>query len=442
MSELAIELLLIFLLTIVNGTLAMSEIAIVSARKARLQHSANTGDQRARAALDLAKSPNLFLSTTQIGITLVSILAGAFGGATIASRLAKAFDLIAPLQPYSQAISLGIVVLLITYFSLIIGELVPKRLALNNPERVAAIVASPMRSLSRLTSPLVRLLSFSTDAILGLFGIKVSQETPVTEEEIKIMIQQATQAGTFEEAEQDMVEQVFRLGDRRVSALMTPRPDIVWLDLDDPLDVNQNKIARQHHSNYVVCRGSLDNVLGVVHVKDILAQSLGNSSINLESLLIRPLFVPENMRAIKLLEQFKQSGVHIALAVDEYGVVQGLMTLNDILQAIVGELPTPNEPARPDIIQREDGSWLVDGMLPIDEIKELLGVEKLPGEDQINFQTLGGLMMSQLGHVPLPADHFEWRQWHFEIVDMDGKRVDKVLISKSSHPDRRILHAL
>jgi putative hemolysin len=442
MSEIIFELAIILLLTILNGMLAMSEIAIVSARKARLQQSANAGDPHARTALDLAKSPNLFLSTTQIGITLVGILAGAFGGATIANRLGDGLDQIAIVKPYSHAISLVIVVLLITYFSLIIGELVPKRLALNNAERIAAAIASPMRNLSRLTSPLVRLLSFSTDAVLRVFGVKASQESPITEEEIKIMIQQATLAGTFAEAEQDMVEQVFRLGDRRVNALMTPRPDIVWIDLDDSLEANQQKITHQHHSYYLVCRGGLDNVLGVVHVKDILALSLGGKPINLEAILLRPLFVPESMPAIKLLEQFKQSGIHIAVAIDEYAVVQGLMTLSDILEMIVGDMPVSNEPARPDIIQRDDGSWLVDGMVPIDEIKELLNVEKLPGEDQVSFQTLGGLIMSQLGHVPLPADHFEWQQWRFEVVDMDGKRVDKVLIFSTTNIERRNPNAL
>lgn len=429
MSDVILELGFILLLTMVNGAFAMSEIAVVSARKTRLQQTANAGDAGARIALDLANAPNLFLSTAQIGITLVSLLAGVFGGATIAQRLEAGLNQLAFLAPYSHVISLGVLVLALTYFSLIFGELVPKRLALHNPERIAALIASPMRGLSKIATPIVRLLSVSTDAVLRVLSIKASAETPVTEEEINIMMQQGTKAGAFEEAEQDMVEQVFRLGDRRVSALMTPRPDIVYLDLDDPLHVNQQKIARQHHTYYLVCRSNFDTVLGVVHVKDILAQSFSGEPIDFEPLLRPPLFVPESMRALKVLEQFKQSGVHVALVVDEYGVVQGLMTVNDILQAIVGEIPAADVPQRPDVIRRADGSWLVDGMLPLDQVKELLGVGKLPNEDQLNFQTLGGFMMSQLGHVPLPADHFDWREWRFEVVDMDGKRVDKVLIA-------------
>lgn len=429
MTDVLLEIVFILGLTMLNGTLAMSEIAIVSARKTRLQQAANAGDLHARAALDLANAPTLFLSTVQIGITLVGILAGAFGGATIANRLETAFVQIPVLAPYGHLISFALVVLVITYISLIIGELVPKRLALSRPERIAAAIAAPMQGLSRLAAPLVRLLSFSTDAILRGLGIKASSETPVTEDEIKIMMQQGAQAGTFAEAEQDMVTQVFRLGDRRVSALMTPRPDIVWIDLDDPPEINYQKIARQHHSYYLVCRGSFDNILGVVHVKDILAQSLSGKPIQLEALLRPPLFVPENVRALSVLEQFKQTGVHIALAVDEYGVVQGLMTLNDILKALVGEIPAAGEPVQPEIIRRADGSWLVDGMLPLDQVKDLLKVDKLPGEDEFNLQTMGGLMMTQLGRIPAPADYFEWRGWRFEVVDMDGKRVDKVLVA-------------
>lgn len=429
MSEVFLELVFILGLTILNGVLAMSETAIVSTRKTRLQQAVNTGDTGARIALDLANSPNLFLSTTQIGITLVGILAGAFGGATIANRLEIVLEQIPALAPFSHAIGLGLVVITITFFSLIIGELVPKRLALHNPERIAATIAPPMHGLARLTSPIVRLLSFSTDAVLRMFGVKSTPEAPVTEEEINIMIEQGTQAGAFEETEQDMVEQVFRLGDRRISGLMTPRPDIIWLDLDDPLEVNQQKIARQHHSYYLVCRGSFDNILGILHVKDVLAQSLSGKPLNLETLVRPPLYVPESMRVFKVLEQFKQTGIHLALAVDEYGVVQGLMTLNDIMEAIVGEVPAADEAVEPGIVQRADGSWLFDGMLPIDQIKDRLHIDKLPGEDQGGYQTLGGMMMSHLGRIPAAADHFEWRNWRFEVVDMDGKRVDKVLVT-------------
>lgn len=429
MTEALIEVLVIFVLTLVNGVFAMAETAIVSARKTRLQHAANSGDAAARIALDLANAPNLFLSTIQVGITLIGILAGVFGGATIANRLALLVNAIPTLTPYSQAVSFTIVVLVITFFSLIVGELVPKRLALQNPERIAALIAPAMQRLSRLASPIVRWLSGATDAVLRLFGVQASPATPVSAEEIKLMMQQSTQAGIFQPAEQDLIAHVFRLGDRRLSALMTPRPNIVWLNLDEPLSVIQQKITHQHHSYYLVCRGSFDNLLGVVHVKDILAQSLNDKTIALEKILRQPLFVPETMGALKALEQFKQAGVHVALVVDEYGVVQGLVTLIDLLASIVGDIPADDAPVKPDIVRRADGSWLVDGALPIDEVKELLAVDKLPGENQFGYQTLGGLMMSQIGRVPAPADFFVWQTWRFEVVDMDGRRVDKVLIA-------------
>lgn len=432
MTDVILESMIILTLTMLNGGFVLSELAIVAARKTRLEQSARAGEAGARTALELANAPNLFLATTQIGITLIGILTGAFGGVLLANRLENALNQLAPLAPYSHILSLGSVVIVLTYISLILGELVPKRLALHKPERIAALVAAPMCGLSNIASPLVRLLSFSTDAILRLLGVQASAQTPVTEEEIKIMLQQGTRAGTFEVAEQDMVEQVFRLGDRRVSALMTPRPEIIWLDLDDPLEINQQKIARQHHSYYLVCRGQFDNVIGIVHVKDILAASLDGKPIDLEALMRQPLFVPASMRALKVLELFKQKGVHLALAVDEYGVVQGLMTLNDIMEAVVGEIPAEDEPAHGGIVRREDGSWLMDGMLTIDQVKEHLDVAQLPGEEQLNFQTLGGFIMSQLGHIPAPADHFHWRHWRFEVVDMDGKRVDKVLVTPKS----------
>ncbi|MEH2111638.1 hemolysin family protein [Nostoc sp.] len=428
MSSITFEILIILVLIIANGVFSMSEMAIVSARKVRLQQLANQGDIKAKAALKLAESPNHFLSTVQVGISLIGILTGAFGGATIAARLAIYVRLVPLLAPYSEPISFGIVVLLITYFSLIVGELVPKRLALNNPERIASIVAIPMQALAAIASPVVFLLSASTDLILRVLGITASTEPQVTEEEIKILIEQGTEAGTFEEAEQDMVERVFRLGDRPVSYLMTPRPDIVWLDLDDSPEENRQKMVDSAYSRYPVCQGGLDNVLGVIPVTDLLARSFRGEPLDLTIGLRQPVFVPESTRGLKVLELFKQTITHMALVVDEYGVIQGLVTLNDIMSEIVGDVPSTDGQDQPQAVQREDGSWLLDGMLPVEEFLELFGMEEWESEERGSYQTLGGFVITHLGRIPAAADHFEWQSMRIEVMDMDGNRVDKVLV--------------
>ncbi|ODH01873.1 hypothetical protein A4S05_26800 [Nostoc sp. KVJ20] len=428
MSSITFEILIILVLIIANGVFSMSEMAIVSARKVRLQQLANQGDVKAKAALKLAESPNHFLSTVQVGISLIGILTGAFGGATIASRLAVYVKLVPLLAPYSEPLSFGIVVLIITYLSLIVGELVPKRLALNNPERIASIVAIPMRALSAIASPMVYLLSASTDLILRVLGITASTEPQVTEEEIKILIEQGTEAGTFEEAEQDMVERVFRLGDRPVNYLMTPRPDIVWLDLDDSPEENRQKMVDSAYSRYPVCQGGLDNVLGVIPVTDLLARSFRGEPLDLTIGLRQPVFVPESTRGLKVLELFKQTITHMALVVDEYGVIQGLVTLNDIMSEIVGDVPSTDGQDQPQAVQREDGSWLLDGMLPVEEFLELFGMEEWESDERGSYQTLGGFVITHLGRIPAAADHFEWQGMRIEVMDMDGNRVDKVLV--------------
>lgn len=408
----------------------MSEMAIVSARKVRLQQFANQGNIKARRALKLADSPNQFLSTVQIGITLIGTLAGAFGGATLAEKLAIELKRvpIAFFSVNSDAIALFLVVLTISYLSLVVGELVPKRLALNNPEQIAIGMASPMQVLARITAPAVHLLSYSTDIVLRLLGIGPSTEPEITEEEIKILIEQGTEAGTFEEAEQDMLNRVFRLGDRRVSALMTPRPDIVWLDLEDSSDVNRYKMINCSHTRFPVCQGEIDNVLGVLQVNTLLAQCLAGQGLDLTSSLRSPVFVPESTRVLKVLELFKQSGPHLALVVDEYGIIQGLVTLNDILEAIIGDIPSVDDTDEAQAVQREDGSWLVDGMLPVEEFRQLFDIEELPGEQRGNYHTLGGFVITHLGRIPTAADRFEWSGLRFEVMDMDGNRVDKVLV--------------
>ncbi|MBX9259461.1 HlyC/CorC family transporter [Desmonostoc muscorum CCALA 125] len=428
MSSITFEILIILVLIIANGIFSMSEMAIVSARKVRLQQLANQGDAKARVALKLAESPNHFLSTIQVGISLIGILTGAFGGATIANRLAVYVRLVPLLAPYSEPISFGIVVLIITYLSLIVGELVPKRLALNNPEKIASTVAIPMRALSAIASPMVYLLSASTDLILRVLGVTQSTEPQVTEEEIKILIEQGTEAGTFEEAEQDMVERVFRLGDRPVSYLMTPRPDIVWLDLDDTAEENRQKMVDSAYSRYPVCQAGLDNVLGVIPVTDLLARSFRGEPLDLTVGLRQPVFVPESTRGLKVLELFKQTITHMALVVDEYGVIQGLVTLNDIMSEIVGDVPSMDGQDEPQAVQREDGSWLLDGMLPVEEFLELFEMEEWESEERGSYQTLGGFVITHLGRIPAAADHFEWEGMRIEVMDMDGNRVDKVLV--------------
>ncbi len=428
MTTITFEILFILLLLIANGVFAMSEIAVVAARKARLQQLAEAGNDRARTALQLANEPERFLPTIQIGITLVGILAGAFGGATIAEQLGARLNTIPQIAPYGEAVALGVVVLAITYLSLIIGELVPKRLALNSPERIASLVAKPMHALSRAASPAVHLLSASTSAVLKLLRVRPTTEPLVTEEEIKLLIGQGTQAGIFEKTEQEMLERVFRLGDRRISQLMTPRLDIVWLDTGDSLENIQRKIKEHRFSRFPVCNGSLDNVLGVVKARDMLARSLLGQSLDLKACMKPPLFVPESRMVFRVLEMFKTSHSHIALVINEHGSLEGLVTINDVLQAIVGDIPLAGEKAETLAVQREDGSWLLDGVLPVEDFKEIFPVGELPGEGRGNYQTLAGFVMSCLGRIPSTADHFEWGGLRFEVVDMDGKRVDKVLV--------------
>lgn len=423
-----LEIVILLLLVLANGVFAMSEMAVISARKTRLQELAERGNKKAQAALQLANSPNHFLSTVQVGITLIGILAGAFGGATLATSLSQYISLVDVLRPYSRAIAVGLVVLLTTYLSLIIGELVPKRLALNSPERIAMTIARPMGMLSAIAYPLVHFLSSSTEAILKLFGVGHADEPFITEEEIKVLVRQGTEAGMFEVAEQDMVERVFRLGDQPVGALMTPRLDIIWLNLSDPWETNRRKMIESRHSRFPVCQDELDTVLGVISVTDVLASSFLDIPFELATHLRQPLFIPESTHALKVLETFKQSGTHIAFVVDEYGVIQGVVTLNDVMEVIIGDIPFADQPQEPDAIQREDGSWLMDGMLPIDKFRELFDIEELDVERRGNYQTLGGFVITHLGHIPTSTDHFEWENFRFEVVDMDGNRIDKVLV--------------
>lgn len=423
-----LEILIIFLLILINGFFSMSEIALVSSRKVRLEQRAEEGDHGAAAALELSKSANRLLSSVQIGITLVSMFTGALGGATLADHLSQSLVKIPWLAPYAGAASLVIVVLLTTYFSLVLGELIPKRLGLNNPENIASRVAGVMNFISKISAPIIHLLTVSTDLGLRLLGATPNQEPPITEEEIKGLVEEGTQVGVFEETEQDMIEGVFRLNDRLINAIMTPRTEIEWLDLEDTSQVLLDEVMHSSHSRFPVADGSLDQVVGILNAKDLLEQHLTNQPFDLLALVQKPLFVPENTPASRVLELVRQSGLHEALVIDEYGGLLGLVTLFDVLEAIVGELPAHDEPSEPEVIRREDGSYLLDGLLPIDELKDLFDLDELPEEEKIGYQTLGGFMMNQLGHVPITGQKFQYQNLSFEVVDMDGRRVDKVLV--------------
>ncbi|MBN1661378.1 MAG: HlyC/CorC family transporter [Anaerolineae bacterium] len=430
MANVSLEMAVILLLILVNGLLAMAEMAVVSARRARLQERADEGDAGAQRALEVAERPARFLSTIQIGITLVGVLAGAFGGATIAQELAEVLAGVPLLARYSEAVAVAIVVITITYLSLVLGELVPKQLALNDPERIASAFTPPIHTLSHLAAPLVSLLTASTQLVVRLLGARRSAEPPVTESEIRIMIEEGTEAGVFEEAEQDMVKGVFRLGDRRVDAVMTPRTEIEWLDTEDPAEEIRQAIMRSAHSRFPVATTNLDHVQGMVRARDVLGQCLAGEALDLQGVLHSCYFVPESALALSVLDTLKRTGTSMAFVIDEHGGLQGLVTVTDIVEAIVGDLPEAGELDQPRAVQREDGSWLLDGLLPVDEFKEMFDLDSLPGEEEAHYQTLGGFVMDCLGHIPETGDRFAQGSLEFEVIDMDAFRVDKVLVRR------------
>ncbi len=429
MTAIAIELLLILLLLITNGVFALAEIALVSAKRARLQQRAEQGDRGAQVALDLAREPTRFLSTVQIGITLVGVLAGAVGGATIAESIAGALERYPVVAPYGEAIGLLVVVVLITYLSLVIGELAPKRLGLNNPELVAARLAPAVHLLSRIFAPLVHLLSLSTDLLLRLFGVRAMPEAPVTVEEIKIMIEQGALAGVFETTEQEIVESALHLDDRRISSAMTRRTEIVWLDLERPLEALRAMIVASPHSYFPAAYGNLDEVSGIVRGRDLLAGLLDGPDPTWAALLRPALFVPEAQTVLDVLQLLRENGQPLALIIDEYGGLQGMVTLTDILEALVGDIHVPGSDPAQAAVQRVDGSWLIDGRLSVSAVKELLGLRELTGEAEAGYDTLGGFVMLMLGQVPTVGQYFAFGPWRFEVVDMDGRRVDRLLVS-------------
>ena len=430
------DIVLLLLLILLNGVFAMSEMSVVSSRKSRLQSLAEGGSIGADAALSLHQSPSNFLSTIQVGITSVGILSGAIGEAVLADPLTERLAAIPLLAPYAHIVALTVTVVGLTYFSVVIGELVPKQLALLAPEGIAALIARPMMLLSRLVHPLVVLFSASAAIVLRLFGARRKEEPPVTDDEIKVLMEQGAVAGVFHESEQAIVSNVLRLDEQPIAAIMTPRRDMCVIDLDDGEELARLQIVQSEHSRLVICRDGLDNILGVLQKGDLLKHAVHGQPIgiaDIEAALRPPLFVPESVSTTQLLENFRRARMQFALIIDEYGEIEGVVTLTDVLSSIVGELDEPEAPEERDIIQREDGSWLVDGDVGIERLKAQLDIdEELPGEDEHSFHTLGGFVMHLLGRIPKPADHFVVVGLRFEVMDMDRNRVDKVLVSVAS----------
>jgi putative hemolysin len=424
------ELLVLFALILLNGVFAMSEIALVTARRARLQKLVDDeGDAGAAAALKLGEDPTRFLSTIQIGITSISVLNGIVGEATLAEPLALWLMRLGVPIPYGAYGATALVVLLITYFSIVVGELVPKRIGQTHPEALARLVARPIGWLAMAAKPFVRLLSGSTQGLLRLLGVRARHGSDVTEEEIHAVLAEGTSAGVIESHEHNMVRNVFLLDDRQITSLMVPRGDAVLLDADLPFEENLRRIEQSDHARFPVVHGGLGNVLGVVNARKLLSRVVRGTAPDLKQYLEQPLYVPETLTGMELLENFRSMDVHMAFVIDEYGEVQGIVTLQDLIEAITGEFH-PRNPDTSWAVQREDGSWLLDGHIPIPELKDRLGLDAVPEEERGRYHTVSGLMMLLIGRLPKEGDTVTWDGWRFEIVDMDGKKIDKVLASR------------
>ena len=418
-----VSIAIVLVLVVLNGFFAMSELSIVSARKARLETMARNGSRGAERALKLAEDPTSFLSTVQIGITLIGIFAGAYSGATLSEPIAEALRRIPALASMAGTLAFALVVVATTYVSLIIGELVPKRLALRNAEGIASFVAGPMTLLATVGAPVVWFLRASTEAVLGLLRLRGDAPSAVTEEEVKAMIAEGTEVGVFHEAERDLLEGVIRFADRPLRSIMVPRHAMIWIDANDPLDTAIAEMLDSGHSRFPLCNGSIDDVVGYVHVKDIIEMQRAGGS-DLHSIAREPLYVSESIPALRMIELFRSSGIHIAMVVDEYGSLEGLVMPSDILTGIAGDLPDHDDDEAPGAVEREDVSWLLDGSLPVETAGRLLGVEDMRPED---YATLAGMIIEELGHIPTPGESVTLHGWCFEVVDLDGRRIDKVL---------------
>lgn len=420
------EILLLLGLILLNGMFSMSEIALVSARKARLEAQANKGDSKAREALELSNHPDRFLSTVQIGITLIGILTGIYSGEKLKDDFVGFLNQWPVLQPYSSGLATTLIVIIVTYFSLILGELVPKRLGLSRPEAIAKVMAKPMNWISVLTYPFIWLLTKSSQLIVKLFNIR-SDDNQVTEEEIKAIISEGTEHGAIEEAEQEIIERVFHLGDRNITSLMTHRSDIIWFDVNDNEVMIREKIMEDPHSIYPICEGDLDEIKGVISLKDIY---ISDDKVPFRELMQPALFVPNNNTAYQVMEKFKESKIHTCFIVDEYGSVRGMITLNDIMEAIVGEIPE-TDVADYEIVRRDDGSYLVDAQIPFYDFLSHFDKTEWAAEGDYAFDTLAGCILHELERIPQTGDKLDWKDFHIEIVDMDGHRIDKVLVTPS-----------
>lgn len=425
-----VNIILIFVLFFFNAIFAMYEIAMVAARKVRLQQSVEAGSVGAKRALTLLADPNQqYLSTVQIMITLIDTLAGGIGGATLADPLARQLEHISWLAPQAGLIALILVVSVITYFSIVMGELIPKRLAVSKPEAVVIRLSPVVYVMTKIFKPITRLLSISTNVGLKILHINTDAGPSITEEEIKGFIDEGREIGVIEDAERDMFSGIFRLGDRRVEAIMTSRMEMVWIDINLPMPEIWQQIIESTHSRIPVADGNLDNILGYIQVRNLLGHNFNETDINLRDYIKEPIYVPENMAALKALENIQTSGVHLAMVVDEFGGITGMVTDYDILEAIVGEIPEDGADTDYMAVQREDGSWLFDGLIVVDELKELLNLHDMPDEERAGYQTLSGFVMTQLGRIPKTGAKFTYDNYEFEVVDMDGRRVDRVLVS-------------
>jgi putative hemolysin len=421
------EYLIILMLILLNGLFAMSEIALVSSKRARLEEKAKKGSTGAKTALKLLDEPEKFLSTVQIGITLVGIIAGAYGGLALADDLTPILQKITWLAPYAEQAAIVIVVSVITYLSLIIGELVPKTIAFNNPEGITIALAPFMKFLSWLTTPIVVFLSLSTKILLKILMIKPKDETPVTEEELKILIEKGAQFGTLEHRESELLKRIFRFGDRKAYDIMTNRQDVVLINVNDTIEKVKQQVFDNPFSKYPVCDETRDNIIGILTIKDFFHKLNTQSSFILKDIITQPLYIPDNLTGIRIYEKFRDTKIYIAVVIDEYGSFEGIITLHDLIENIFGDLPDIHEVEEVDIFKREDGSMLIEGSILIDELKEHLN---LTFEEDENYSTLGGFVMYKLNRIPATGDKFDYESFIFEVVDMDGNRVDKVLVTQ------------
>jgi putative hemolysin len=427
MNSLLPELVIILVLLLANGFFSMAEIAVVSSNRARLRHLANQGDRRSAAALALAEEPNRFLSTVQIGITLVGVIAAAFSGATFASALARPMQEVPWLAAYAEEVSFAVVVSLLTFLTLVLGELLPKRVGLSNPEGIARAVAPSMRRLSSIGGPVVALLGACTQGLMNLLGIKPRVDTPATDEEIALLVTEGSRAGQFHKNEPEMVRSVMALDKVLTRELMTPRTRIIWVSVNDTAEMLWHKVVVSGHSTFPVYETTQDNILGVISVKSIYANTAAGIPHNIRSLVRPPTFVPATLPATTLLETFQSTTRHTALVLDEFGGITGLVTLHDLMEAIVGDLPTVGDLTRPTALKTEDGKWLVDGMLDTEGFEELVPAFELPPEEERDYQTIAGFVMKHLGRVPAEGEQFDYSGYRVQILDLDGYRIDKLL---------------